>query len=82
MENNRKNKIHQYIDQIQDEIALQMLEEAAASYATKQQDILDMLTPEQLQRLNESIKQLEEGKGISNEDVSKRIRAWVTNHTK
>lgn len=48
---------------IDDESQLEMLNDAAESYATKQQpDILDMLTNEQLERLKQSIQQITEGK--------------------
>jgi hypothetical protein len=73
-----KKKLHSYIDMIEDETQLQMLNEAAEAYATKQPDILDLLTPEQLKRLEESIKQADEGKLIPNEDVMKLSKQWLS----
>jgi hypothetical protein len=47
-----KEKLHQYIDNLEDEAALQMLHEATVDYETfKDKDILDELTPEQQARL-------------------------------
>ena len=72
-----KEKLHQYIDNLEDETALNMLHDATVDYETfKDKDILDELTPEQLARLQESIKQVEEGKTISHEEAMKRIAAW------
>jgi hypothetical protein len=39
---------------------------------------LDELTPEQQKRLNESIKQAEEGNTISDEDVKQKAREWLS----
>jgi predicted transcriptional regulator len=72
-----KEKLHQYIDNLEDEAALQMLHEAAVEYEkTGKRDILDELTPEQLASLQESIKQADEGKTISHDEALKRIAAW------
>lgn len=72
-----RKQLHAYIDMIDDEDKLEMLNEAAEVYATQQQDILDFLTPEQLERLNDSIKQADESKTISHEDVKKISREWL-----
>ena len=77
-----KKQLHEYIDMIEDEEQLNMLCEAAEAYATKQPDILDLLTPEQLERLKESIKQADEGKTIPHEEVMKMAREWIANRTK
>jgi flagellar biosynthesis/type III secretory pathway M-ring protein FliF/YscJ len=37
----------------------------------------DELTPDQLKRLDESLKQLRNGQWISHEEVSKLVRAWL-----
>lgn len=73
-----RKKLHGYIDKIEDETQLQMLNEAAEVYATKQTDILDLLTPEQLKRLEESIKQADEGKIITHEEAMKISLQWLT----
>lgn len=72
-----KEKLHQYIDNLEDENALNMLHEAAVEYKRLEgKDIVDELTPDQLARLQESIKQADEGKTISHEDAMKRIASW------
>ncbi len=73
-----RKKLLGYIDKIADETQLEMLNEAAEAYATKQTDILDLLTPEQLKRLEESIKQADEGKIITHEEAMKISLQWLT----
>jgi predicted transcriptional regulator len=74
-----RKQLHAYIDMIEDESQLEMLHEEAETYVTqKQRDILDSLTPEQLKRLKESIKQAEEGKLIPHEEVIKISKQWLT----
>ena len=74
-----KKQLHEFIDMIEDESQLQMLNDAAEVYATKQPDIIDLLTPVQLKRLDESIKQAEEGKLTPHEEVKKISSQWLTN---
>jgi gas vesicle protein len=77
--NKIKITIHKKIDQLNDETVLQMLEEAVTVYSSSsRKDILDELTPEQQKRLNESIKQAEEGNTISDEDVKQKAREWLS----
>jgi len=72
-----KEELHQYIDKLEDEGALRMLHEAAVDYERLGgRDILDELTPEQLARLQDSIRQADEGKTISHEEAMKRIASW------
>jgi len=66
-----RKKLHSYIDMIEDETQLEMLNEAAESYIVKQTDILDLLTPEQLKRLEESIEQADKGTIITHEEAMK-----------
>lgn len=74
-----KKQLHNYIDMIEDESQLQMLNDAAEVYATKsQKDILDILTADQLKRLEQAIKQVDEGKVVPHEDVIKISRGWLT----
>src|SRR5690242_14965156 len=77
-----KKQLHAYIDMIEDEGQLEMLNEAAEAYATKQPDILDLLTPEQLERLKESQEQIRNGEGIPHEEVMKMAMQWIKEHTK
>jgi len=62
-----KAKIHEQIDGLNDETALQMLQEAVA-VSSSQKDILDELSSEQLHRLEESIRQANQGKTLSHEE--------------
>jgi predicted transcriptional regulator len=72
-----KEELHQYIDNLEDETALQMFHEAAVDYERLGgKDILDELTSDQLARLQESIRQADEGKTISHEEAMKRITSW------
>ena len=77
-----KKQLHAYIDMIEDEGQLEMLNEAAEAYATKQPDILDLLTPEQLERLKESQEQIRNGEGIPHEEVMKMAKQWIKERTK
>jgi|GEM_PF-1294101 len=74
-----KKQLHSYIDMIEDESQLQMLNDAAEVYAIKnQKDILDILTSDQLKRLEQAIKQVDKGKVVPHEDVIKISREWLT----
>ena len=74
-----KKQLHNYIDMIEDESQLQMLNDAAEVYVTKKQtDILDLLTSDQLKRLEQAIKQADEGKVIPHEEVINISRQWLT----
>ncbi len=73
-----KKQLHSYVDMIEDETQLQMLNEAAETYVTKKPDALDLLTPAQLQRLEESLKQADEGKLTPHEEVMKLSKQWLT----
>jgi PHD/YefM family antitoxin component YafN of YafNO toxin-antitoxin module len=77
-----KKQLHEYIDMIEDEGQIEMLCEAAEAYITKQPDILDLLTPEQLEKLKESQKEIRNGGGISHEEVMKKASQWIQEHTK
>ncbi|HEY5462274.1 MAG TPA: hypothetical protein VIJ95_03385 [Hanamia sp.] len=74
-----KKQLHNYIDMIEDESQLQMLNDAAEVYATNpQKDILDILTSDQLKKPAQAIKQVDEGKVVPHEDVIKIYRQWLT----
>lgn len=73
-----KLKIHQQVDQLQDETILQMLQEAKETYTSPNtKDILDELTPEQILRLQQSIQQADNGETITNEEVIMISRQWL-----
>ena len=75
---NLKKQLHFYIDMIDDETQLQILHETAENYVTKQADILDLLTQDQLKQLEESLKQADENKLIPHEEVMKLSKQWLT----
>ena len=74
-----RTTIYEKVGQIDDETLLQMVEEAVTAYSTlPQQDIVNELAPEQQQRLQESIKQADEGQTISNEEVKEKAKEWLS----
>jgi hypothetical protein len=77
-----KKQLLAYIDMIEDEMQLEILCEAAEVYATKHPDILDLLTPEQLERLKESQEQIRNGGGVPHEEVMKMAKQWIKDRTK
>jgi len=73
-----KEELHQYIDNLEDETALQMLHEAAVAYEKAgESDIVNELTPQQKERLKESLEQLNNGQWKSHEEVMKEARTWL-----
>ena len=63
MENSElKKQLHRYVDMIDDEVQLELLNDVVQSYVTKQPDILDLLTPYELEGLKKSIKQADKEK--------------------
>lgn len=71
-----KKQLHNYIDLIDDEETLHMLNDAMAAYATEV-DTNDELTPEQLQDLDRSLEEADRGEFISHEEVMKMSREWL-----
>jgi hypothetical protein len=74
-----KKKLHEQIDAIDDELSLQMLHEAAVEYGKAEDKSMqeDELTPDQVKRLEESIRQLDSGQWKSHEEVMKLSRTWL-----
>jgi len=74
-----KSSIYKKVDQLDDEVFLQMVEEAVTAYSSSsQKDILDELTPEQKQRLQESVKQADKGETIPDDEVKKKAKEWLS----
>ncbi|MCW3108888.1 MAG: hypothetical protein JWQ09_3394 [Segetibacter sp.] len=74
-----KTTIYAKVENLNNESALQMVEEAVTAYSTpSQKDILDELTPEQLQRLQQSVTQSQNGETISNEEVKQKAKEWLS----
>lgn len=72
-----KKQIHHNIDLIEDEDVLSILNDAAAAYVTEQPDIVDLLTPAQLDGLDDAIRQVERGNVVSHDVVTKMSREWL-----
>ena len=74
-----KDKIHYQVDAMEDETALQMLQEAIVAYSSpEKKDILDELTDDQKKRLYESIQQANEGKTLTHEEVRQKAKKWLS----
>ena len=77
--NKIKATIHEKVEYMNDEILLQMVEEAVTAYGnSSSKDIVDELTPEQQQRLQESIQQADNGQTIPNEEVKQKSKEWLS----
>jgi PHD/YefM family antitoxin component YafN of YafNO toxin-antitoxin module len=77
-----KKQLHNYIDLIEDEDTLLILNEAAEAYVINKPDIIDLLSPGQLDILDESIKQADEDRFISHEEVLKKSAEWYKKSSK
>lgn len=74
-----KTTIYEKLEHLNNETALQMVEEAVTAYSSpSKKNILDELTPEQLQRLQESVKQANKGETIPNEEVMQKAKKWLS----
>ena len=74
-----KEKIYNQIDELDDETALQMLEEAVSAFVSPSKaDILDELNEDQQRRLQESIQQADEGKLLTYEEVKQKSKEWLS----
>lgn len=72
----RKN-LHHLIDKIEDTEYLNDLYDAIKQFS-KRKDILDDLSPKQLERLDESILQMNKAETISNDVVKAKYQKWLT----
>lgn len=81
-----KKKLHELIDSIDDEHTLSVLNEDIVPYVienrTKEADeeadeAEDNLTEEQQQKLEQAIKEADEGKTISHEEFKRRMSRWL-----
>ena len=74
-----KSTIYEKVENLNNESALQMVEEAVTAYSSPlQKDILDKLTPDQLQRLQQSIAQSQNGETISNDEAKQKANEWLS----
>lgn len=70
-----KQQLHQQIDLIEDETQLQILNDVATEYVSNSKI---ELTDEQKERLQQSIKQANEGKLMDHKEVIKLAEKWLT----
>ena len=75
MSHTTKQKIHLLVDEINDEEVLNMVMEDMVFYTGKK-DIMDDLSPEQLNELEAAIKEADENETISHEDFKKQMHEW------
>ena len=77
--NKIKTTIYEKVEKLNDETLLQLVEEAVTAYGTSpSKDILDQLTPEQQQRLQDSIRQADTGQTIPNDEVKQITKEWLS----
>ncbi len=75
-----KKQLQSYIDLVDDEDELLVLNEAAEACVVNKPDIIDLLSPAQLLVLDESIKQADEGIFILHDEVLKKSAVWQIPH--
>lgn len=74
-----KDNINSRVNELEDETVLQMLQEAVVAYSSpSKKDILDELNDEQKKRLFESIRQADENKTLTNEEVKQKAKEWLS----
>lgn len=81
-----KKKLHELIDGIEDEHILKVLNEDVMAYIITtmdedtnedEDDFEDDLTEEQEKKLEQAIKEVDEGKTMSHEEFKKRMSRWL-----
>jgi hypothetical protein len=75
MSNDIKLKIYQQLDDIKDETILNQVMEEVVFYTGKK-DIIDNLTPEQLNELDTALKEADDNKTIPWDDFKKEMNEW------
>ncbi len=80
MNTNIKTDFHKLIDKVDNKDILESFFSAMNYYVNKKNavDILDELTEKQQKRLAASIKQAEKGKTITNAEMKREIKQWLT----
>ncbi|MFL5754262.1 MAG: hypothetical protein ACJ76F_12695 [Bacteroidia bacterium] len=75
-----KSEFHKLIDEVNDNQLLQRFYDLFSSLNKKNKslDIIDELSVKQQQRLEESIKQVRDGKTVSNDEMKNELRKWLT----
>ena len=80
MKTNIKTDFHKLIDKIENPDILENFYSAMNYYVNKKWsvDIIDELTEKQQKRLAASVKQAETGKTITNAQMKREIKQWLT----
>ena len=80
MKTNIKTDFHKLIDKIENPDILENFYSAMNYYVNKKGsvDIIDELTEKQQKRLAASVKQAETGKTITNAQMKREIKQWLT----
>jgi DNA polymerase IIIc chi subunit len=75
-----KIDLHQLIDNFEDERVLQIIYEILAGYTneTNQADIIDTLSNQQKNRLNEALLQAQNNQVIAHDIVKQNLEKWLT----
>ena len=75
-----KTNFHKLIDKVDNTDLLENFFSAMNYYVNKKkgEDITDELTPKQMKRLSASIRQAEKGKTITNAEMKKEMKQWLT----
>ncbi len=74
-----KNKIHQLIDEIEDESALNMLYEDAVEYKTSSSEVMEEdLTAEQWALIKKSKEEIKNGQFHTYGEVKQHFKKWLT----
>jgi predicted transcriptional regulator len=73
-----KQKIHQLIDELEDETALQMLYEDAIEYKTSSDVAADDLTEQQWAAIETAREQIKKGEYHTYEEVKDHFSKWLT----
>ncbi len=75
-----KTDFHKLIDKIENPDILENFYSAMNYYVSKKEnvDIIDELTEKQQKRLAASIKQAEKGKTITNAQMKREMKQWLT----
>ena len=73
-----KQKIHQLVDEMEDEAALQMLYEEAVEYKTTSSSDEDELTSEQWGLIEKAREEIKKGEYHTYDEVKEHFAKWLT----
>ena len=73
-----KEEFHRLIDEIPNEQYLNDLYESVAIFAKQKTDVLDDLSAYELNRLDESLEQIKQGRIVADAVVREKYRKWLT----